>query len=479
MTRLPEAFKEKMEGLLGTEYAAFLESYEKERVQGLRYNPLKISEGEFLELQPFHLKKIPWVKEGYYYDASDRPGSKPWHEAGLYYIQEPSAMAAAELLDPQPGDFVLDLCGAPGGKTTQIAGRLKGCGFLLSNEIHPARAKVLSQNVERMGIQNAVVTNETPDRLAERFPGFFDKVMVDAPCSGEGMFRKDELAGIHWSPQQVAVCAARQLAVLSCAAAMVKPGGRLVYSTCTFSPEEDEEAAEAFLMEHPDFEAEAPELKGLSPGRPEWTKTKTAAVLAAYRIWPHLAEGEGHFLAAFRKNKDSLIPTVRPFTGYCRDDGVLKAYEQFCLTTFASPQTYLEKQNLLLFGDQLYLYPEGGKGPDGLKILRPGLHLGTMKKDRLEPAHGLALSMKKEEALRWLSMEAEGPEVISYLRGETLPIPPAAGKEAFPAGQKGWVLMTVGGISIGWAKAAGGVLKNHYPKGLRKLTMRQKMKMED
>ena len=248
MITLPEAFKVRMRELLGDEYDRFEASYEKERVQGLRFNSLKSEEGKEEDWEQGSVPKLAalvekrlgtelspvlWAKEGYYYGAEARPGKHPYHEAGLYYIQEPSAMAVVELLDPRPGERVLDLCAAPGGKSSHIASRLKGQGFLLSNEIHPARARILSQNMERMGVKNGVVTNEEPGRLAEYFPEFFDRIVVDAPCSGEGMFRKDEEARSQWSPDHVKMCAARQGQILDQAARMIRPGGRLVYSTCT------------------------------------------------------------------------------------------------------------------------------------------------------------------------------------------------------------------------------------------------------
>ena len=270
---LPEAFLTKMRGLLGQEYELFLESYGREKAQGLRINPLKAGDEEAvrrLEAR-FGLRPVPWAREGYYFDKSLRPGKHVFHDGGVFYIQEPSAMAAVELLDPRPGERILDLCAAPGGKTTQIGGRLMGKGFLLSNEYHPARAKILSQNVERMGIANAVVTNQEAGALAQRFPCFFDKVLVDAPCSGEGMFRKDPEARAQWSLENVDMCAARQGEILSKAAAMTRPGGRLVYSTCTFSPEENEGSVHSFLRQNPEFSVERVEGgRALSPGRPQW-----------------------------------------------------------------------------------------------------------------------------------------------------------------------------------------------------------------
>ena len=262
------------------------------------------------------LTPIPWVKEGYYYEAQARPGRHPFHEAGVYYIQEPSAMAVTELLDPQPGERILDLCAAPGGKSSHIASRLKGKGFLLSNEIHPARAKILSQNMERMGVSNGVVVNEEPSRLAAVFPEFFDGIVVDAPCSGEGMFRKDEEAVEQWSEEHVKMCAARQEQILAQAARMIKPGGRIVYSTCTFAPEEHEGTVLNFLKGHEDFYLEQTEgCEKFSHGKPEWagfgdgeekSHEEEAAIYhleRTFRLLPHCLEGEGHFIAVIRRRE--------------------------------------------------------------------------------------------------------------------------------------------------------------------------------
>ncbi|MCI8599907.1 MAG: RsmB/NOP family class I SAM-dependent RNA methyltransferase, partial [Lachnospiraceae bacterium] len=250
---LPQEFQKKMQKLLGEEYGQFLESYQREPLQALRVNTLKMPVEEFQSISPFSLRPVPWASEGFYYEKVDRPGKHPYHEAGLYYIQEPSAMAVGALALPKPGERVLDLCAAPGGKTTHLASAMKGQGLLISNEIHSARAKILSTNVERMGIPNAIVTNETPESLAGRFPGFFDRIVVDAPCSGEGMFQKEEQAILQWSPENVSMCAGRQQAILEEAAKMLRPGGSLVYSTCTFAPEENEGTVSTFLKKHSEF----------------------------------------------------------------------------------------------------------------------------------------------------------------------------------------------------------------------------------
>lgn len=465
MIQLPDAFREKMKLLLEEEYDSFIESYEMDRVQGLRRNPLKISEEEFEHLSPFHLKKIPWVKEGYYYSGQERPGKHPYHEAGLYYIQEPSAMAVVELLDPRPGEKILDLCAAPGGKTTHIAGRLKGEGFLVSNEIHPARAKVLSQNVERFGIMNGVVTNEDSQSLSHYFPEFFDRIVVDAPCSGEGMFRKDEAARLQWSPDHVKLCAKRQEEILLNAAAMLKPGGVLVYSTCTFSPEENEQVIEEFLLSREDFSIEdMGERQGLSEGRPEWSKTGLTDLRKTFRIWPHKTEGEGHYLAVLKKADREPAKVRRMMPEYCKDPGIIKEAEKFFKEIFTDPASYLLHKEYILFGDQLYFISPEMISFKGMKILRPGLHIGTIKKNRLEPAHALALALKKEEIRQWADLSSAGVEIIRYLKGETLL---EDGLSQTQLEKKGWVLMNTDGYSIGFAKLAGGILKNHYPKGLR------------
>ena len=294
MIELPQVFTERMKGLLSPEeYTAFIESYEKERTQGLRINLLKTEKGRELAAGQFQLEQIPWVPNGYYYQGSQKPGKHPYHEAGLYYIQEPSAMAVAELSAPKPGEWVLDLCAAPGGKSTQLAGKMMGKGVLVCNEIHPSRAKVLSQNIERMGIGNSIVTNEDSGKLAGTvFGPIFDKIVVDAPCSGEGMFRKDEEARLQWSSSHVKACALRQAEILDNGAAMLKPGGRLVYSTCTFAPEENEESIRSFLERHPEFQVEKPELSwdGFSCGCSQWTVDPEDArekhLEDTIRIWP-------------------------------------------------------------------------------------------------------------------------------------------------------------------------------------------------
>ncbi len=428
---LPEKFLERIKKQLGTEYEAFLASLERPRAVALRFNPLK---GDSPVL-PFVGENVPWEPRGFYYDPDSRPGLHVFHEAGVYYLQEASAMAPVALLDPKPGERVCDLCAAPGGKTTQIAGRMLGEGFLLCNEINPKRAKILSRNIERMAVANALVTNEHPENLANRFPEGFDKVLIDAPCSGEGMFRKEEAAVTDWSVETVEMCARRQAEILDSGAKMVRPGGRLVYSTCTFAPEEDELAVAAFLERHPEFEPEILEAPWFDP-----------APNGGHRMWPHKLLGEGHFAAVLRK-KGEAEAEFTPASGE-------KLPKQWL--TFAKEMGIeLPEGRALLFGETLYWVPVGMPELSRLKVMRPGLELGTVKKDRFEPAHALALWLKTCKITQ--DYPADSGEMEKYIHGDVV-----------PSDRKGWCLVTAEGYSIGWGKGDGRVLKNHYPKGLRR-----------
>ncbi|MCI5620081.1 MAG: RsmF rRNA methyltransferase first C-terminal domain-containing protein [Lachnospiraceae bacterium] len=457
---LPIEFLHRMEKMLGEEeFSSYLASYDTEKYQGLRVNPLKGSSQELKEKTGWELSAVPWAKEGYYYQSNLQPGKHPYHAAGVYYIQEPSAMAPAHYLDAQPAERILDLCAAPGGKSTQIAGAMQGQGLLVCNEIHPARAKILSENVERMGIRNAIVTNESPTHLAEKFHGYFDRIMVDAPCSGEGMFRKNEQACEEWSPENVAICADRQDEILEAAHEMLKPGGRMVYSTCTFAPEEDEGSISRFIHRHPGYEIVPVSMtEGMSSGRAEWTDDPAENMERTIRLFPHKIHGEGHYLAVLKKG--SADPSV------CEGSvsgGLEKGIsEKECKEYLEFEQEFLQKniheQGIFVrFGEQLYLAPEDTFSLKGLKVLRPGLHLGTVKKNRFEPSHALALALKPEQAKNVTNLPAASYEASAYLKGQTLNTD----------GKKGWHLITVDGYSLGWGKLAGGVLKNHYPKGLR------------
>lgn len=459
--KLPQAFVERMRESLGADADAFLDSYDSPRVYGLRRNPLKLEREQFEAQMPFTLEKVSWAKEGYYYGQAERPGRHPFHEMGLYYIQEPSAMCVVEVADPRPGEYVLDLCAAPGGKSTQIAGRMDGEGLLVCNEIVPNRAKILSQNIERLGIRNAVVLNHSPQELEARFTAFFDRIIVDAPCSGEGMFHKEEAALTEWSPENVVMCAERQREILTCAVHMLRPGGVLVYSTCTFAPAEDEEMVGWLLEADPELE--------LLPIDTEALGISEGSLPGTGRIWPHRQRGEGHFVARLKK-RGELLPrramgvlteqeTVRGGgkgkKGKKDRVGAERANAWSCYEDFAAQMLRCGLSGRRLeFGDQLYLVPEEMPDLKGLKAVRPGLHLGTNKKNRFEPSHALALALHTSEAVQ--ACETEEPE--KYLRGETISCDPLL---------KGWSLVTWKGQPLGWGKADRGMMKNHYPKGLR------------
>ena len=453
---LPQDFLKRMEEMLGEEYQAFLDSYENEKYQALRLNPLKGDTTVMKEALPFSLEPVAWEPNGFYYKNEEHPGKHPYHEAGVYYIQEPSAMAPAGYLLVKPGEKVLDLCAAPGGKSTQLGAALLGEGLLVCNEIHPARAKILSENIERMGIANALVTNETPQRLSAHFSDYFDKILVDAPCSGEGMFRKNEEACTEWSLSNVRLCAERQDEILDCAAGMLAPGGRMVYSTCTFAPAENEGSISRFLQRHPEFAIEeVPIYEGMERGRKEWAECDADGIGYTIRLWPQYLHGEGHYLAVLKKAGEKLSE------GYVENgqQKTIPAKEAEVFLTFAKETlTHKLPERYMRFGEQLYLIPKDMPSIEKLKVVRPGLHLGTMKKNRFEPSHALALSLKPNEAVHVCELNIDEPQIKAYLRGETF----------FYEGEKGWYLITVNGYSIGWGKLAGGVMKNHYPKGLRK-----------
>ena len=356
-------------------------------------------------------------------------------------------MAPAELLAPQPGERVLDLCAAPGGKSTQLAGKLRGKGLLVCNEINAKRAKILSGNIERLGISNALVLNEHPKRLEERFAGYFDKILVDAPCSGEGMFRKEEAAVTDWTEDTNAICANRQLEILTSAAAMLRPGGRLVYSTCTFSPVENEGVISDFLWKNPDFSVEKPDVPFFSPGRPDWVANPAPGLEKTFRLWPHKLLGEGHYAAVLRRTGDEA-PAVLPPEPAARFPQELT---DFCARTGAS----LPEGKLLRFGDVCYLVPQELPEVKGLRVLRAGLELGAVLKNRFEPAHAWALWLETLESS--VSLEESDPLLARYLSGDVL-----------PSDRRGWTLVQADGLSLGWAKGDGSQLKNHYPKALRR-----------
>ena len=457
---LPIEFEKKMKAFLGDEWDDFLYSYDNNRFQALRFNTLKVQSPEermriLKTLKISSDKKVSWANEAYYFDENVRPGKHPYHEMGLYYIQEPSAMSAAALLAPKPGMRVLDLCAAPGGKSTQLATYLGDSGLLVSNEINTQRSRILSQNIERMGIKNAIVTNEDSFVLASHFPGFFNAIQVDAPCSGEGMFRKLPEAIEQWSMENVAICAARQKEILDNAAVMLKPGGVIVYSTCTFSKEENEDVIEYFLERYPDFTLEEME-----------------------RFWPHKVDGEGHFVAKLvrrgcvdtdlkadrktQKNKNSRNRKNETKPALTKEN--MKLLSEFLDETISEDMAaWIKNSRLVMFGEQLYRLPDMEVDIKGLKVQRAGLHIGEFKKQRFEPSHSLALALKLSEAKNVVKLTWDDPQTTGFFNGQSVMLSDEQTAEC----KKGWALVCVDGYPAGWGKVNGAQVKNHYPKGLR------------
>ena len=437
-----EAFLERMQAQLGDEYEAFLRFYEAPHFRGLRVNTLKCTPEKLRTLLPFPLRQTPFCPNGFYLPEETRsPGNHPLHHCGSFYMQEPSATSAAEMLGVEPHDFVLDLCAAPGGKSTQIGAMLNGTGLLWSNEIVKSRANILLSNIERMGISNAVVTNLRPDMLCERLTGFFDKVLVDAPCSGEGMFRKNAAAQTEWSAEHVRSCAERQLKILRSARLALKPGGVLVYSTCTFSEEENEGVITRFLSENPDFVLED---AGVSFGRP--------ALQYARRIYP-MDGGEGHFAARLRKTG---APLPRQTTEYRQqtDSEVLDFYDSlFVNRPFG--------ENLTVSNNKIYILPKNYDNRfSGLPVLRAGVILGEFVKRRIEPHHSVFAAAQKRDCRLAADFASDSDAIAAYLHGEEIGV---------SADWKGYAAVCVNGMTVGFGKASGGRLKNKYPKGLRVL----------
>lgn len=442
---LSREFLREMEALLGQQYPAFLSCYEQSAYRGIRRNPLKCDEETLQKALPFPLHKTPFSPLSYYSPAETKLGAFAAHHAGMFYAQEPSAASAVTLLDPKPGEKILDLCAAPGGKTTQIASLTGDAGLLVANEIVRNRASVLASNLERMGVRNAVVTSCRPDRLEENFAGYFDKILVDAPCSGEGMFRHDPTAVTEWTPASPEACAARQAEILDSAAKMLRPGGTMVYSTCTFSTAENEGSMDAFLARHPDFEAMPVYV---SFGRPAWNGH-------AVRIWP-MDGGEGHFAALLRSKEDtaldyssdSKLPQIEP--------NLLKeatALWNDCFNSEPDGNFYHLKQS-----DTIYVVPQSLPSFEGIPVVRYGYEFAKIVGSRLEPCHGAFLCRKAGECRSIVNFDADDPTLSAYLRGEEIPCDPFL---------RGYTAVCVCGVPLGFGKASNGRLKNKYPKGLR------------
>ncbi len=472
MIYLPSDYTNRMKSMLGDEYDAFIQSYEEEPKKALRINRRIVSPDQYTDLTAIATgcddTEPVSIWDGAFYYKEDGPGRSPLHEAGAYYIQEPSAMIPVTMLDVNDsGQKVLDLCAAPGGKTTQIADLMDSKGLLVANEYVNSRAKILSENIERMGVDNALVISEDPRKLADRFPGFFDRILVDAPCSGEGMFRRNPEAIKEWSLENVQMCADRQDMILDYAAAMLAPNGRIVYSTCTFSPEENEGSMERFLARHPEFTVcDGPK-----------------------RVYPHTFRGEGHFAVSFERMTKGTVLSVtssadtakgHELCGSCptlrqslKQSSPLRVFGTRFVSSVRPParpdneasacsvlDIIMENEDRIIdFGESLYFAPEHMPDITGLKVFRAGIKLGTFKKDRFEPDHALSHVLRPEDVINMVNLSPAGTAARQYLSGLTI----ECDKD-----MKGWCLVCAGDFPLGWGKASGGIIKNHYPKGLRK-----------
>jgi NOL1/NOP2/sun family putative RNA methylase len=461
--KLPKLFEDRMKELLKDEFQEFMGSYEQPHYSGLRVNTLKLTPEEFEEISPFEIKRIPWIQNGYYYNTKDQPARHPYYHAGLYYIQEPSAMTPAYLLPIQPGDKVLDLCAAPGGKSTELAAKLKGEGLLVANDISNSRAKALLKNIELFGVHNAVITSEAPAKLSTYFQGYFDKILVDAPCSGEGMFRKTPSIMKNWEQYGVEYYNKLQKEIILFAASMLKPGGMMLYSTCTFSPEEDEGTIAFLLKEHPEFHVVNPldykdlsiesiSYEGFSSGHPEWVDGPEE-LKNCIRLWPHKIKGEGHFITLLKK--DAVTHNTEFLANQSKGIKLSEEATAF-LDKLAIPT---DLSDIEVREERLYLLPKELPNLKGLRMLRLGLFLGEMKKNRFEPSQALANALKIEEYNKTINLSSNDPDAIKYLKCETIEI---SGDY-----EDGWQLICVDGYPLGWGKLAGGSLKNKYLPGWR------------
>ena len=453
---LPEQYLENMKELLGTDFDAYIESFNDSRLYGLRVNTMKISVEDFLKISPFKLTPIPWIENGFYYSEDDKPAKHPYYFAGLYYIQEPSAMTPANVLPVEEGDIVFDMCAAPGGKSTELGAKLNGSGLLVTNDISNSRAKALLKNVEVSGVANLCVLNEDPARISDKFNAFFDKVLIDAPCSGEGMFRKDNKLIRAWEQSGPPVYSAIQKSIILHGADMLRPGGMMLYSTCTFSKLEDEESIRHLLDNRPDMHlVDIVPYEGFSKGFVETDEDAKDNMDKCVRIFPHKMQGEGHFVALLKKdNPDDVMHAHYVHTPLKQK--LPDELKDFLKNVSMDIDTdYINIRDSRVYAISKHMIDE-----KGLRIIRNGLLLGELKKNRFEPSQALAMALKKEQYNNCIDLKLEDDRVIRYLKGETIDV------DDYPD-SKGWALLCVDGFPLGWGKSNGSQLKNKYLAGWR------------
>lgn len=438
-----ELFIERMKDLLQEEYADFEKALTQDQEKALFFN---INKGDYQSLiEKFNLKPHHLVQDGYYFDSHLKLGKHPYHDCGRYYIQEPSAMIVASLLDLQPGDKVFDLCAAPGGKSCYVASHLKQTGLVVANDINPLRAGILSSNIERLGLTNTIVTNTAPEKIADQLPEYFDKVILDAPCSGEGMFRKLDQAVETWSIDKVKECVAIQKQLVEVAYKALKPGGQLIYSTCTYNREENEEIVSLLLASHPDLELiPIPLQNGMMPG---------IGYEECCRLYPHHHLGEGQFIALFKKTENPISKKIP-----LQKATITKAQKQLVNLFYKDHLTIPAPSYLIENKQHIYAISPDFPILNRIKILRQGLYLGECKKGRFEPSYALSHTLKKSDLQRYVCFDEEDEAIRAYLRGETLP----------GIGKKGYGVIFVGDDPLSFYKESNNTIKNLIPKGLRK-----------
>lgn len=450
---LPIKYTEKMKNLLGKDFDAYIKSFEDKNYQGLRANTLKITPDKLKDLLDFNLSPIPWCNTGFYYE-DERPAKSPYYNAGLFYIQEPSAMSTGAMLPIEKGDKVLDMCAAPGGKSTQIAGKLNGTGVLVTNDISATRCKALLKNIELNGVYNAIVTNETPKNLAKKFKGYFNKIIVDAPCSGEGMFRKDKESIKSWETHKTEFCCTLQREILYYAKDMLDNGGIIAYSTCTFAPEENEQMMNEFLSQNEDFELiDFDKSSGFENGRKEWIASDIIVdgIEKTGRLMPYKVNGEGHFLALLRKKGTPKNQDVCKIKDINKKE--LSDMENFFKENLNIPMY----NNIEIHKTSVFSIPNG-IDLSGLRVVRSGFYLGEIKTKRFEPSQAFAMGLKMEDAKNTISFNIDDENLTRYLKGESFTV---------DTNKDGWHLVCIDKYPIGWGKVQKGRLKNKYLSGWR------------
>lgn len=457
---LPAAFLAQMQELLGEEYTDYMNSFQEKRIYGLRLNRMKINQEAFAAISPFDVEQIPWIDNGYFYQGDVKPGKHPYYFAGMYYLQEPSAMTPANRLPVEQGDKVLDICAAPGGKSTELAAKLNGTGLLVSNDISNSRAKALLKNLELFGTTNAIIMSESPHKMVGQFREYFDKILIDAPCSGEGMFRKEPAVIKSWVQNGTEFYEKLQREIVTYALQMLKPGGMLLYSTCTFNPGEDEGTVMYMRKICPELQILPIEgYEGFCPGRPDVVEDGDEELRKCVRIFPHKMQGEGHFLALLQKGTGEKQQSASVKSSkVSREVAAMEDLHKF----LRDVDMEIDLSKVTLRGENVLYLPCDVPDLKGLRILRSGLLLGEYRKGRFEPSQALAMALQAGQYAHCVNLPVSDERVIRYLKGETIEVEDLTDKSL-----KGWQLVCVDNYPLGWAKGNGTSLKNKYLAGWR------------